>query len=101
MIRSSILGLAPEVSVSLIGVGSFLLDRRVSNGEFLEYLRPARPDGWALEAEWVVKHPGIDQRRLDHEFGYRRTRSRADGGLSDGDLAPRASRAALPGAGGN
>ncbi len=91
MTRTSIPRLASEVSVSLIGVGSYLPDRRVSNEEILEYLRPVRPDGRPLEPEWVVKHLGIHERRLDYEFGGRRKRSRADGGLYDGDLALRAS----------
>ena len=82
--------LASEVSVSLVGVGSYLPDHRVSNEEILEYLRPVRPDGRPLEPEWVVKHLGIHERRLDYEFGGRRKRSRADGGLYDGDLALRA-----------
>ncbi len=99
MTRTSISGLASEVSVSLIGVGSYLPDHRVSNEEILEYLRPARPDGRPLEPEWVVRHLGIDERRLDYEFGGRRKRSRADGGLYDGDLALRASRSALLDAG--
>jgi len=91
--------LASEVSVSLMGVGSFLPDRRVSNEEILEYLRPVRPDGRPLEPEWVVKHLGIRERRLDYEFGGRRKRLRADGGLFDGDLALRAGQAALVDAG--
>jgi len=99
MTRTSISRLASEVCVSLIGVGSYLPDRRVSNEEILEYLRPTRPDGRPLEPEWVVKHLGINERRLDYEFGGRRKRSRAEGGLYDGDLALRASRAALVDAG--
>src|ERR1039457_1267055 len=91
--------LASEVSVSLLGVGSFLPDRRVSNEEILESLRPVRPDGRPLEPEWVVKHLGIHERRLDYEFGGRRKRSRDEGGLYDGDLALRAGRAALADAG--
>ncbi len=87
--------LASEVSVSLEGAGSYLPDRRVSNQEILEYLRPVRPDGRPLEPEWVVKHLGIYERRLDYEFGGRGKRPRADGGLYDGDLALRAARAAL------
>ncbi|MGO8876636.1 MAG: 3-oxoacyl-ACP synthase III family protein [Acidimicrobiales bacterium] len=87
--------LASEVSVSLLGVGSYLPERRVSNAEILDYLRPVRPDGRPLEPEWVVKHLGIFERRLDYEFGSTRKRSRADGGLFDGDLALRAGRAAL------
>ncbi|MGO9558262.1 MAG: 3-oxoacyl-ACP synthase III family protein [Acidimicrobiales bacterium] len=78
-----------------MGVGSFLPDHRVSNEEILEYLRPVRPDGRPLEPEWVVKHLGIYERRLDYEFGGKHKRSRADGGLFDGDIALRASRAAL------
>jgi len=99
MTSSTMPRLASEVSVSLLGVGSFLPDRRVSNEEILEYLRPVRPDGRPLEPEWVVKHLGIHERRLDYEFGGRRKQSRADGGLYDGDLAIRAGRAALADAG--
>jgi len=87
--------LASEVSVSLIGAGSYLPDRRVSNEEMLKYLHPVRPDGRPIEPEWIVRHLGIHEVRLDYEFGGRRKRSRADGGLYDGDLALRASRAAL------
>jgi len=91
--------LASEVSVSLIGVGSYLPERRVSNEEILEYLHPVRPDGRALEPDWVVKHLGIHERRLDYDFGTHCKASRADGGLYDGDLALRASRAAISDAG--
>jgi 3-oxoacyl-[acyl-carrier-protein] synthase-3 len=80
-------------------VGSYLPERRVSNEEILEYLHPVRPDGRPLEPEWVVKHLGIYERRLDYEFGGGHKRSRADGGLYDGDLALRAVRAALVDAG--
>ena len=91
--------LASEVSVSVAGTGSYLPDHRVSNQEILQYLRPARPGGRLLEPEWVVRHLGIQERRLDYEFGGRRKRSRADGGLYDGDLALRAARSALRDAG--
>jgi len=99
MAASAISRLASEVSVSLQGVGSFVPEHRVSNEEILNYLRPARPDGRGLEPEWVVRHLGIDERRLDYEFGGRRKRIRAEGGLFDGDLALRAGRAALDDAG--
>jgi 3-oxoacyl-[acyl-carrier-protein] synthase III len=99
MSSSAIPRLASEVSVSLMGVGSYLPDRRVSNEEILEYLHPVRPDGRPLEPEWVVKHLGIHERRLDYEFGGRRKKSRAEGGIYDGDLALRAGRAALADAG--
>ena len=87
--------LASQVSVSVAGAGSYLPDHRVSNQEILRYLRPARPDGRLLEPEWVVKHLGIHERRLDYEFGGRRKRSRADGGIYDGDLTLAAARSAL------
>jgi 3-oxoacyl-[acyl-carrier-protein] synthase-3 len=99
MAGSAIPRLASEVSVSLEGVGSYLPDRRVPNEEILEYLHPGRPDGRPLEPEWVVRHLGIDERRLDYEFGGTRKRSRAEGGMFDGDLALRASRSALADAG--
>jgi 3-oxoacyl-[acyl-carrier-protein] synthase III len=91
--------LASEVSVSVAGTGSYLPDHRVTNEEILRYLRPARPDGRLLEPDWVVRHLGIHERRLDYEFGGRRKRSRPDGGLYDGDLALRAADAALRDAG--
>ena len=69
MTNSSATRLASEVSVSLLGVGSFLPDRRVSNEKILEYLRPVRPDDRPLEPEWVVRHLGIHERRLDYDFG--------------------------------
>jgi len=87
--------LASKVSVSLVGAGSYLPDRVVSNEEMLKYFRPVRPDGRPLEPEWVVRHLGIHERRLDYEFGGRGKRSRAEGGFYDGDLALRAARAAL------
>ncbi len=99
MSSSVIPRLASEISVSLAGVGSYLPDRRVSNEEILKYLHPVRPDGRPLEPEWVVKHLGIHERRVDDEFGGKHKRSRADGGLYDGDLALRAGRAALDDAG--
>lgn len=58
-----------RVSVSVAGAGSYLPDHRVSNEEILRYLHPARPDGRLLEPEWVVRHLGIHERRLDYEFG--------------------------------
>jgi len=95
MSGSVIPALASEMSVSVAGVGSYLPEHRVSNEEILQYLRPARPDGRLLEPEWVVKHLAIRERRLDYEFGGRRKRSRADGGIYDGDLTLRAARSAL------
>ncbi len=86
--------LASEVSVSLMGVGSFVPDHRVSNEEILEYVRSVRPHGRPLEPAWVLKHLGIRERPLDDDFGGRRKRSRRDGGLFDGDLALRAGHAA-------
>ena len=91
--------LASEVSVWVAGTGSYLPDHRVSNEEILQYLRPARPDGRLLEPDWVVRHLGINERRLDYEFRGRRKRSRLDGGLYDGDLALGAARSALRNAG--
>ena len=96
---SPVLAPGSSVSVSVAGVGSYLPDHRVSNAEILAYLRPARPDGRLLEPEWVVRHLGIYERRLDYEFGGRRKRCRADGGIYDGDLALRAARSALDDAG--
>lgn len=94
-----VLGSGSTVSVSVVGTGSYLPDHSVSNTEILSYLQPARPDGRLLEPEWVVRHLSIHERRLDYEFGGRRKRSRADGGLYDGDLAVAAARLALDDAG--
>jgi 3-oxoacyl-[acyl-carrier-protein] synthase III len=87
--------LASDVAVRVIGTGSYLPEHRVSNEEILEYLRPARPDGRLLDPDWVVRHLAIHERRLDYEFGGRRKRSRADGGIYDGDLASSAAGSAL------
>ena len=43
----------------------------------------------------MFPHLGIDERRLDYEFGGRRKRSRSYGGIYDGDLALAAARSAL------
>ncbi len=84
-----------DVPITLRGVGSFVPDGRVTNRQILDRVRPARPDGRLLEPEWIERHVGIIERRLDFDFTNHRKRSRADGGLYDGDLALRAARAAL------
>ena len=84
-----------DLSITLCGVGSFVPDGRVTNRQILDRVRPARPDGRLLEPEWIERHVGIVERRLDFDFETHRKRSRADGGLYDGDLALRAARAAL------
>jgi 3-oxoacyl-[acyl-carrier-protein] synthase-3 len=99
MSSAAIPRLASDVSVSLIGVGSTLADHRVCNEEILEYLRPVRPDGRPLDPAWVVKHLGIYERRLDYDFTLHHKRSRADGGIYDGDLVLQAARGALVDAG--
>jgi 3-oxoacyl-[acyl-carrier-protein] synthase III len=87
--------LGTDIGVSLVGTGSFVPEQRVSNRQILDRVRPARPDGRLLEPEWIERHVGILERRLDFDFDASRKRSRADGGLYDGDLALRAARAAL------
>jgi 3-oxoacyl-[acyl-carrier-protein] synthase-3 len=87
------------VAVSFAGVGSFVPETRVSNRQILDRLRPARPDGRRLEPEWVERHVGIVERRLDFDFTARRKRTRAEGGLYDGELAVEAARRALDDAG--
>lgn len=84
-----------ETSPRLCGVGSFVPEGRVTNRQILDRVRPARPDGRLLEPEWIERHVGIVERRLDFDFTTHRKRSRSDGGLYDGDLALRAARAAL------
>jgi 3-oxoacyl-[acyl-carrier-protein] synthase III len=87
--------LGTEVAVSLLGVGSFLPERRVSNRQILDRVRPARPDGRLLEPEWIERHIGIVERRLDFDFERRHKATRDEGGLYDGDLALGAARRAL------
>ncbi len=95
MTTPMISALGTDVAVSLVGTGSFVPETRVSNRQILDRIRPARPDGRLLEPEWIERHVGIVERRLDFDFDTRTKRSRADGGLYDGDLALRAARAAL------
>lgn len=87
--------LGTQMAVSLAGVGSFLPDRRVSNQQILDRVRPARPDGRLLEPEWIERHVGIVERRLDFDFDASCKPSRDEGGLYDGDLALNAARRAL------
>ena len=87
--------LGTDVAVSLLGTGSFVPENRVSNRQILDRVRVARPDGRLLEPEWIERHVGIVERRLDFDFDTHSKRSRAEGGLYDGDLALRAARAAL------
>jgi 3-oxoacyl-[acyl-carrier-protein] synthase-3 len=87
--------LGTHVAVSLAGVGSVLPDPRVSNQEILDRVRPARPDGRLLEPEWIERHIGIVERRLDFDFDARCKHTREEGGLYDGDLAVNAARRAL------
>jgi len=88
-------GLGSQVGVTVAGVGSYVPDQRVTNRQILDRVRPARPDGRLLEPEWVERHIGIVERRLDFDFTHHRKRPRSAGGLYDGDLALRAARAAL------
>jgi 3-oxoacyl-[acyl-carrier-protein] synthase-3 len=92
-------GFCTDPSIRLAGVGSFVPDQRVTNQTILDRVRPARPDGRRLEPEWIERHIGIRERRLDFDFTTHRKRSRAEGGLYDGDLAARAARASLDDAG--
>src|ERR1700690_1661254 len=95
MSAPTISALGADVAVLLAGTGSFVPEHRVSNRQILDRVRPARPDGRLLEPEWIEQHVGIVERRLDFDFDTHRKRSRAEGGLYDGDLALRAARAAL------
>ncbi|MGD0377895.1 MAG: 3-oxoacyl-[acyl-carrier-protein] synthase III C-terminal domain-containing protein [Streptosporangiaceae bacterium] len=63
--------LASQVLVSVAGAGSYLITGsrlRRSSGICV----PARPAGRLLEPEWVVKHLGIHERRLDFVRGRRK-----------------------------
>jgi 3-oxoacyl-[acyl-carrier-protein] synthase-3 len=86
---------ASRVSVSLAGVGSYLPEQRVSNREVLEFVHPCHPDGTPFDRDWIERHVGISERRMDFDFVAHRKRERSEGGLFDGDLALRACRAAL------
>lgn len=96
---ATISGLGTDFTMSLVGAGSMLPDTRVDNATLLDRIRPARPDGRPIEPEWVVRHLGIVERRMDIDFPAARKRSRADGGIYDGDLAVGAGRRALDDAG--
>ncbi len=85
--------------MTLEGVGSIVPDDRVDNATLLRRLRPERPDGRPIEPEWVERHLGIHERRLDFDFARHMKRSRDDGGLYDGDLAVRSGLRALEDAG--
>jgi hypothetical protein len=82
-------------SVSVAGVGACLPDQRVSNRDVLEWVHPCHPDGTPFASDWIERHVGIHERRMDFDFAHRRKPSRSEGGLFDGDLAVRAARAAL------
>ena len=99
MSSPTIPALATSVSVTLTGTGSFQPETSVTNAEMLERLHPARPDGRLIEPEWIDRHLGIYERRLDYDFARDHKRTRAEGGLYDGDMAARAARAALDDAG--
>ena len=72
--------LGTDVAVSLTGTGSFVPENRVSNRQILDRVRVARPDGRLLEPEWIERHVGIVERRLDFDFDTHSKRSRAEGG---------------------
>jgi 3-oxoacyl-[acyl-carrier-protein] synthase-3 len=88
-------GSRSEISVSVAGVGSYLPEQRVSNRTMLERIDPRHPDGTPLAPDWIERHVGIFERRLDFDFAANKKRQRSEGGLFDGDLALRAARAAL------
>ena len=87
--------LGSQVSVTVAGVGSYLPEQRVSNRQMLERVDPRHPDGTPFGPDWIERHVGINERRLDFDFAAGRKRERSEGGLFDGDLALRAARAAL------
>jgi 3-oxoacyl-[acyl-carrier-protein] synthase III len=95
MNRTPFSGARSAVSVSMMGVGSYLPEQRVSNRTMLERIDPRHRDGTPFAPDWIEKHVGILERRLDFDFAARRKRERSEGGLYDGDLALRAARAAL------
>lgn len=95
MSRTAFSGSCSEVSVSVAGVGSYLPEQRVSNRTMLERIDPRHPDGTPLAPDWIERHVGILERRLDYDFVAGKKSPRSKGGLFDGDLALRAAQAAL------
>jgi 3-oxoacyl-[acyl-carrier-protein] synthase-3 len=95
MTTSALPGTKTDVTIGLSGVGSTVPERRISNQQILDRVRPCRPDGRRLEPEWMERHTGIRERRLDYDFDAHRKLGRDEGGLYDGDLALHAARAAL------
>ena len=70
-----------QVSVTVAGVGSYLPDQRVSNQQMLERVDPRHPDGTPFAPDWIERHIGINERRLDFDFAAGRKRERSKGGL--------------------
>ena len=70
-----------QVSVTVAGVGSYLPEQRVSNRQMLERVDPRHPDGTPFGADWIERHVGINERRLDFDFEAGRKRERSEGGL--------------------
>jgi hypothetical protein len=95
MSNTAFSALGSPVSVCVVGVGSYLPEQRVSNRQMLERVDPRHPDGTPFAPDWIERHVGINERRLDFDFAAGRKRERSEGGLFDGDLALRAGRAAL------
>jgi 3-oxoacyl-[acyl-carrier-protein] synthase-3 len=95
MNKDAFSALGSPVSVCVTGVGSYLPEQRVSNRQMLERVDPRHPDGTPFGSDWIERHVGINERRLDFDFAAGRKRERSEGGLFDGDLALRAARAAL------
>jgi 3-oxoacyl-[acyl-carrier-protein] synthase-3 len=95
MNRTAISGPPSQVCISVAGVGSYLPDQRVPNGTMLQRVDPRHPDGTPFAPDWIERHVGIHERRLDFDFAAGRKRTRSEGGLFDGDLALRAARTAL------
>ena len=83
----------------IVGTGSFICTPLVQNATLFGWLQPRRPDGEPVAPEWLEKNLGVRTRSFDLDFETGRKRSRAEGGLYDGDIALRAARASLKDAG--
>jgi 3-oxoacyl-[acyl-carrier-protein] synthase-3 len=79
----------------IVGSGSYVCRPLVPNEQLFEWLRPRKPDGELVRADWVERNLGIRTRSFDLDLSTATKRSREEGGLYDGDLAVRAARAAL------
>lgn len=84
----------------IIGTGSFVPERLVTNEEVISVLRPINAKtGQIVDPDWLERYFGIKTRAFDISYPPLKKKSREEGGIYDGDLAIRAAQAALDDAG--